>query len=79
MSLLVILRHTVTELCASLPAAPVFRSFLQCLVIYCSKGEAASDVISDRLGRVNFRDSRLSRSAEIPNEAVGGGIFEGFS
>ena len=58
------------ELCASLPAAPVLRTFVQCLI--SCRPERASDVISGRfLGptisdkRVKFRCPRLSRLEKI--------------
>ena len=80
-----ILRQTVTELCAPVQAAPVLRLFLQYLVILCGRAETASYVISGRFvgstvsdKRVNFRDPRLGHSVELPNQAAGLGIFEGF-
>ena len=42
-SLLVILRQTVTELCASMPATPVSRTVVQYPTAFCSRKEAASD------------------------------------
>ena len=68
-----------------LPAAPVLRTVLQYLIAFCSRLEAASDVISgtfvaptvpDKI--VKFRDPCLNRSRVIPPEAVGGGIFDSF-
>ena len=74
-----ILPQTVTESCASMPAAPVLRTFVQHVIAFCSRLEAASDAISGTLMRmdvsdkcVKFRDPRLNRSREIRPEAVGG-------
>ena len=85
MSLPVILPQTVTALCASMPAAPVLRTFLQYSFAFCSRPEVANDVMSGRFVRlvdpdqcVKFRDPRLHRSPEIRPEAVGGGIFGHF-
>ena len=41
-----ILRQTVTELCTSMPTAPVLRTLVQYLIALCSRLETASDVIS---------------------------------
>ena len=83
LSLLVILPHTVTELCASVPTTPVLRTFVRYLIAFCSRRDAASDDISGRFVRlavpdkcVKFRDPRLKHSPEIRPEAVGGGIFD---
>ena len=65
-SLLVNLRQTVTELCASMRAAPVSRTFMQNLVAFlhfCNRQETASDVhnvVSDK--SVKFGGSRLRNS-----------------
>ena len=62
-----------------------FYSLLQCLIAFCSRPEAASDVMSGRFVRpivldkcVKFCDPCLNRSREIPPEAVGGSIFDSF-
>ena len=82
----VTLRQTVTELCASRPAATVLRIFVQYLVAFCSRPEGASDVISSRFVRlavpnkpVKCCDPCLNRSPKIRPEAVGGCSFESFS
>ena len=43
-SVLVIVLETVTELCASIPAAPVLRTLIQYLIGFCSRPTVASDV-----------------------------------
>ena len=80
-SLRMILRQTMTELCASIPAIPVLRTSVPYLFAFCSRLEAASEIISGRFVRlavpykcVNFRDPRLNRSPEIQLKAAGGGI-----
>ena len=62
-SLLAILRQTVTELCAYMPAAPVLRTCAHYLIAFCSRPEAATEVIYGRFVRlavpgqcVKFRD-----------------------
>ena len=50
-SFLVILRQTATELCASMTAAPVLRTFVQYPVAFCSRPEAALDVVRRRRQR----------------------------
>ena len=71
-SLLVLLCQTMTELCTSMPAAPVLRTF-SCAVAYlttfCSRPEAASDVLPTTFLRltvsdkcVKFRDPCLTFS-----------------
>ena len=84
-SLLVILPQTVTELCASVPAAPVLRTFVQYLIAFCSQPEAAGDVIFGRVVRVvvpdkcvKFCDPRLKCSPEIRHEVIRGGIYDRF-
>ena len=61
------------------------RTFVQYLITFCSRTEAARDVIYgksvgpivlDKLAK--FRGPSLNRSPEIPPEAVGGGIFDSF-
>ena len=56
-------------------------TFVQFLITFCSRLEAAGDVISDRFvgpfvlhKRVNIHDPILNASGEIPPEAVEGGI-----
>ena len=73
----------MAELFHSLPAAPVLCAFVQYLVEFYGRPEAASDVISglfcDQLTpnkSVKFRDVCLNRYQEIPPEVVGGGIFD---
>ena len=68
------------------PVEPVLRTFVQYLITFCSRPEAASDVISGTFARpigldkcVKFRGSSSNRSLEIPPEAVWGDIFEFFS
>ena len=49
MSLLVILRQTVTELCTYVLAGLVLRTYMQCsMAAVFSPSEADSDIISDR-------------------------------
>ena len=80
-----ILRQSETDLFDSLPAAPVSRTFMQYLIAFSNRLEAASDVISDKCGRpivphkcVKFPYPRLNRPWEIPPEAIEGGIFGRF-
>ena len=68
------------------PAGLVLRTFGQYLIVFCSRLEAVSDVVSGRFVRpfvpfkcLKFRDPRLNYSREIPFEAVGSGIFNSFS
>ena len=84
LSLLVILRQTVTELCASMLPTPVSRTFMQ--IGFCNRPETDSDVISGTFvgpifpdKPVKFCDPYLNRSREIPPEAIGGDIFDSFS
>ena len=63
-------------------AKPVLHTFVQYLTAFCSRPEAANDIISSRFGSpiaidkcVKCRDPCLNRTQEIPPEAVGGGIF----
>ena len=58
---------------------------MQYLISFCSRPEAASDVISDSFvgpvvldQYVKFRGPSLERSREMPHEAVGSGIFDNF-
>ena len=63
---------------------PFFALFTY-LIAFCSRPEAASEVISSKFVGltvadkcVKFGDPRLSRSPEILPEAVGGGILDSF-
>ena len=85
-SLLVILRQKVTELCASIQAIPVLRTFVQYLIAFCGQPETAIDVNFNRFvgpivhdKRVEFLDPRSNRSREIPPDAIRGVIFGHFS
>ena len=67
----------MVELFDTLLAAPVLRIFVQYLTAFCSRSEAASDVISSTFVGpivpdkcVKYRDIHLNRSREIPPEAV---------
>ena len=58
---------------------------LQYLITFCSRPEAAGNVISDLFVGpvvhekcVKFHDPSLNRSREIPPEAVEDGIFDSF-
>ena len=58
---------------------------MQYLIAFCTRLEAAIDDISGRFvwsivpdRQVKFCYSRTNRSREMPPEAVGGSIFEGF-
>ena len=69
-----------------MPTAPVLRTFVQCLIAFCSRRETAGKVVSGAFlepivhdVQVKFRDPRLNRSGEIPPEAVGGVISGRFS
>ena len=82
-SLLVILPQTVTELCTSVPVTPVLCTLVQYLIEFCSRLEAASDVVTSRFVRlavpnkcVTFRDPHINRCPEIRPEAVRGAIFQ---
>ena len=64
---------------------PFLRTSVQYLIAFCSRPEAASDVISGRFVRlavpdkyVKFHGRRLNRSREIPPNAVGCGIYDRF-
>ena len=66
-------------------AGPVLRTFVQYLITFCSRTEAAGDVLSGRFvgpivldKPVKFCGPTLNRSREIPPEAVRGGIFDSF-
>ena len=82
----VILRQTVTELFHSLLAGPVLRTFVQYSIAFCTRQEAANDVMSGLFVRlivpnkiVKFRDPCLNRSREIRPKAIGDGSFDRFS
>ena len=67
------------------PTGPVLRTFVQHLITFVSRPEAASEVISGEfvgptlLDRcVKFRCHSLNASREILPEAVGGGISDSF-
>ena len=84
-SLRVILFQTMTELCASMPVTSILRTFMQYLIAFCSRPEAAADVISGRFVRltvpnkfVKFCDPCLNRSPDILPKTVGCGIFNRF-
>ena len=58
-------------------------TLLQYFIAFCSRPEAASEVISGRFLRpivpdkcAKFRDPCSTRSREIPPGAVGGGTFD---
>ena len=64
---------------------PVLCTTVVQYLIFCSRPEAASDVISGMFVGpivldecVKFHGPSLNRSNEIPPEAVGGGIFDKF-
>ena len=65
----------MAELFTSLPASPVLRAFVQYLTAFCSRLEAASNVISRTFVRQIGPDKPV-KLREIPPEAVGGGIFD---
>ena len=76
----------MAELFDSLPIAPALRTFVRYLIAFCSRQEAASDVVSGPFVRpivpdklINYRDPRLNRCQEIRRKAVGYGIFISFS
>ena len=61
-------------------------TFVQYLIAFCSRPEAASDVLSGRFVSPivpdkceKFSDPHLNHSGAIPPEAVAGGIFGRFS
>ena len=75
----------MAELFDSLACRTSFTHFCKYEIAFCSRPEAASDVISGtfvspiiRDKHVKFRDPCLNRSPEIQPEAVGCGIFDGF-
>ena len=75
----------MAELFDSFWAVPVLRTSVQYLTIFCSRLEAAGDVISGRFvglvvldKPVKLHDPSLNCSSEIPLEAVGGDIFDCF-
>ena len=62
-----------------------FRTFVQYLIAFNSRPEAASDIISGKFGRPIVLDKciklccpRLHGCREILPETVGSGIFDGF-
>ena len=62
----------MVELFDSCPAGPVLRTVVQYLIAFCSRLEAASDVISGTFvgpiglnKRVTFHDPNLNRSGAI--------------
>ena len=77
----------MAELLDYLSTAPVVRTFVQYLIVFCSWLEAAIDVISGRFAGLTvadnrvklFRDHRLNRSGEIQPKAIGCSIFGHFS
>ena len=71
----------IIRLCS---AAAVFAHFLQYVIAFYSRPEAASDVMSSAFPRLivpdkclKVRDPRLDRSGEISPEAVGCVILDG--
>ena len=67
------------------PPGPFLHIFVQYLIAFCSRLEAANDAIFGTLGGahvpdkpVKCRDPGLSRSEEIPPEDVVGGLFDVF-
>ena len=63
--------------------APILRTFVQFLIAFCSRLEAASDIISGRLVKLavlnkceKFWDPRLNCAPEIRPEAIAGCIFD---
>ena len=61
------------------PVGPVLHTFVQYLISFCSRLEAASDVVSSRFlwsivpdKCVKFCDPCLNRSREMPPDAVEG-------
>ena len=87
---LVICGETVASLVATLfdsfSGRIRFAQFLQYLITFCSRPEAACSVISGQcvvsvaLGKpAKFHDPILNRSREMPPEADVGGIFRLFS
>ena len=66
-----------------MPAGPILRTFVQYLLTFCSRPEAASDAVSSRVVEpivldkwVKFNGPSLNRSIKISPEAAGGGIFD---
>ena len=51
-SLLVILHQSMTKLCACMPTTSILRTFVQYLIAFCSRPEAANDVIAGRFVRL---------------------------
>ena len=80
-----VLLRTVTDNYSTIsPAGPVLRTFVQTLIAFCSRPEAAGDVISDRfLGpivpdrQVKFGVHHTNGSREMQPKAVRGSIFDG--
>ena len=68
----------------SFPARHILRlTFVQYLIAFCSREEAASDVVSGRFVRLivpdegaEFCDPHFNRSGELQFEAIEGGIFD---
>ena len=65
------------------PSTPVLHAFVQylLLVAFCSRLDAASDVISGGFVRPIVPDKcvKFGNSQEVPPEVDGGGIFDSFS
>ena len=62
--LLVTLRQTVTELCTSVSAAPVYALLLRSyLIVFCSRSETTTDVISGKTVQYVDTDVRVSMAA----------------
>ena len=56
------------------------RTFMQYMIAFCSRPEAASDIISSKFVRPIVPEKRGQfRSRQIQTEAVVGGIFGGLS
>ena len=75
----------MAELFDSLAGRTVLCTFVQYLITFCSRLEAADDVISGTfVGTVvlhkcvKFHDPTLNGSREIPPKSIGGGIFDRF-
>ena len=75
-------RLKVTELVDRLAGCTCLRTYEQYLIAFCSRLEAAGDVVSCRFmnpivlnRRIKLRDPRINSSGEIRPKAVRGGIF----
>ena len=70
----------MVDLFDSLTCETVLRTFVQYLITFCIRPEAASDVIYGSVVRPNvkFRDRGLNRSHEIRSDAVRGGIVNSY-